>query len=159
MLKTEMIARPFSDRQALPYLVTSLALSSFGGHAHAGADAWAALWECLLIICGTVYLYRLNGGTGSQDFLPRYFALTWVTSVRCLPVIILVGLAIYLPSTIIHNGEPRSIITGQGWPHFLFISIGSAFVYWRIGRHIKAVKDKTDQHPLLSVSDPLDSNM
>lgn len=57
-LKTEMAARPLSEREALPYLVVFVALSSAVAYipqtSHNLWDGFGAVWSVLLAAVGTV---------------------------------------------------------------------------------------------------------
>jgi hypothetical protein len=98
-LKTEMAARPLSEREALPYLVVFVALSSAVAYipqtSHNLWDGFGAVWSVLLAAVGTVYIYRQNGGAAGQHFLQRYFAVGWVVFIRWLAVLILVAVPFY----------------------------------------------------------------
>ena len=75
-LKTEMAARPLSEREALPYLVVFVALSSAVAYIPQTTqnlwDGVGTVWSVLLAVVGTIYIYRQNGGAGGQHFLQRY---------------------------------------------------------------------------------------
>ena len=98
-LKTEMAARPLSEREALPYLVVFVALSSAVAYipqtTYSLWDGLGGVWSVLLAAVGTIYIYRQNGGAGGQHFLQRYFAVGWVVVVRWFVVLILVAVAFY----------------------------------------------------------------
>lgn len=139
-LKTEMAAQPLSDREALPYLVVFVALSSAG--ASAGAyipqttlnvwDGLGAVWSVLLAAVGTIYIYRQNGGAEGRHFLQRYFAVGWVVAVRLLVVVILVAVALY--GTLEAVG---AYTESRQWYDFLLLAVFEALMYWRIGYHVR----------------------
>ena len=135
-LKTEMAARPLSEREALPYLVVFVALSSAVAYipqtTHNVWDGLGAVWSVLLAALGTIYIYRQNGGGGGQHFLQRYFAVGWVVVVRLIVVLILVAVAFY--GTLAAVGADTE---STHWYDFLFLAVVEAVIYWRIGHHVR----------------------
>ncbi len=135
-LKTEMAARPLSEREALPYLVVTVALSSAVAFipqtTHNVWDGLAAVWSVLLAVVGTIYIFRQNGGAEGRHFLQRYFAIGWVVSVRWLAVFILVTVVLY--GTLVAVGAD---IKSTHWYDFLYLAVVEAVIYWRIGHHVR----------------------
>ena len=135
-LKSEMAARPLSEREALPYLVVSVALNSAVAFipqtTHNVWDGLGAASSVLLAVVGTIYIYRQNGGAEGQHFLQRYFAVGWVVSVRWFAVLILVTVAFY--GTLAAVGAD---IESTHWYDFLFLAVVEAVIYWRIGHHVR----------------------
>ena len=135
-LKTEMAARPLSEREALPYLVVFVALSSAVAYipqtTHNLWDGLGGVWSVLLAAVGTIYIYRQNGGAGGQHFLQRYFAVGWVVVVRWFVVLILVAVAFY--GTLAAVGADTE---STHWYDFLFLAVVEAVIYWRIGHHVR----------------------
>ena len=60
------------------------------------SDYMTSIGTVLITIIGTYFLYKANGGNDGEDFLGRYFSITWVMVIRLLPLILimLVGLII-----------------------------------------------------------------
>lgn len=135
-LKTEMAARPLSEREALPYLVVFVALSTAVAYIPLTTyniwDGLGAVCSVLLATVGTIYIYRQNGGAEGQHFLQRYFAVGWVVTIRWLAVLILVAVAFY--GTLATVG---AVTEGTHWYDFLFIAVIEAVMYWRIGHHVR----------------------
>ena len=135
-LKTEMAVRPLSEREALPYLVVSVALFSAVAFIpqtiHNIWDGLGAVWSVLLAVVGTIYIFRQNGGAEGQHFLQRYFAVGWVVSVRCLAVFILVTVAFY--GALAAAGADTE---STRWYDFLYVAVVETVVYWRIGHHVR----------------------
>lgn len=108
-LKTEMAARPLSEREALPYLVMFVALSSAAAYIpQTTYNLWVGFgagWSVLLAALGTIYVYRQNGVAGGQHFFQRYFAVGWVVFVRLLVASLFVAVAFY--STLAAVGADR----------------------------------------------------
>ena len=63
----------------------------------------------LITIIGTYFLYRVNGGNNGEDFLGRYFSITWVMSIRLLPLI-LVAIIVGVISINIHSPIDRDML-------------------------------------------------
>ncbi len=135
-LKTEMAARPLSERAALPYLVVDVVLVSAVAYIPQTMlnvwDGLGAVCSVLLAAVGTLYIYRQNGGAEGQHFLQRYFAVGWVVTVRWLVGLILVLVAFY--ATLAAVGAD---LESTHWYDFLLIALLEAVLYWRIGHHVK----------------------
>ena len=72
-LKTELAARPLSEREALPYLVASMVVLTAATYIpQAEYTLWdylTAAWSISLAAVGTIYIYRENGGARGRHFL------------------------------------------------------------------------------------------
>ena len=134
-LKTEMAARPLSDREVLPYLVVFVALSAvvinFPVTISNVWDVLYAAWSILLAVIGTIYIYRQNGGSDGRHFLQRYLAIGWVVTVRWL--VILIAFAIVAIAVLETANLPWEDTT---WYEVIAFGIAEAIVYWRIGHHV-----------------------
>jgi hypothetical protein len=137
-LKTEMAARPLSEREALPYLVVFAGLSAAVGYIpQTMSNVWdglGAAWSIALAVVATIYIYRQNGGADGQHFLQRYLALGWVVSVRWILVLILVAVAFH--GTLAAVGSDTE---STHWYDFLFLAVVEVVIYWRIGHHVRDV--------------------
>ena len=92
----------------------------------------------MLAVLGTIYIYRQNGGADGQHFLQRYFAISWVVSIRSLVVLIPAAVALFtLPAVLGSETEDTT------WYHFLFVAIAGAVIYWRIGCHVRDLAGRT----------------
>ncbi len=140
-LKTQMATRPLSEREALPYLVMFVAVSSAAAYLPQTAyNLWVgfgAVWSVLLATLGTIYIYHQNGGAGGQHFFQRYFAVGWVVFVRLLVASIFVAVAFY--STLAAVGADRK---SRHWYDFLFFAVVEAVGYWRIGHHVRDIAQR-----------------
>ena len=141
-LKTEMAVRPLSEREAFPYLVVFVALSSAGAYIPQTTqnlwDGVGAVWSVLLAVVGTIYIYRQNGGASGQHFLQRYFAVGWVVAIRWLVVFILAAVVFY--ATLAAVGADTE---STHWYDFLFLAVVEAVIYWRIGHHVRDLAQRT----------------
>jgi hypothetical protein len=141
-LKSEMAARPLSDREMLPYLVVFAALSSAAGYFPQPSqnlwDALGAVGSVLLSVVGTIYIYRQNGGASGQHFLQRYFAIGWVVTIRWLVVMALAA-AVYFGTLIAVDADTES----THWYDVLFQTVIPAVIYWRIGHHVRDLAQRT----------------
>lgn len=135
-LKTEMAARPLSEREVLPYLVVFVGLfTAFGYLPQAVTNVWdglEAVWSVALAVFGTIYIYRQNGGADGQHFLQRYFAIGWVVTIRWLAILVLAGAAFVALAEALGSETEETT-----WYDFVFLALVEAVVYWRIGHHVR----------------------
>lgn len=141
-LKAEMAARPLSEREALPYLVVSVALYVAGGFIPPTStnvwDGLGAVWSVALAIVGTIYIYRQNGGAAGRHFLQRYFAIGWVVFLRWLPLVVLMSVAFFPLKALLSEDVEETT-----WDEFLFIAVVEAVIYLRIGHHVRDLAGRT----------------
>ena len=141
-LKQEMTERPLSEREALPYLVVFVVLSSAVAYIpqtlHNIWDGLEAMWSTLLAALGTIYIYRRNGGSKGQHFLQRYFALSWVIAIRMLVILIPLAVLFYGSLGVVQAFQetPGADLEGTQWYDFLILAAIEAVLYWRIGHHV-----------------------
>ena len=137
-----MVARPLSEREALPYLVVFVGLSAAVGYIpQTMSNVWdglGAAWSVALAVVATIYIYRRNGGADGQHFLQRYFAIGWVVAIRWLVIIIFAAIAFYAALTAVGVETENT-----AWYDFVFLAIVEAVVYWRIGHHVGELADRT----------------
>lgn len=141
-LKAQMAARPLSEHEVLPYLVVFLALSTVGGNIPPATrnvwDALGAVWSVLLVVLGSIYIYRQNGGAGGHHFLQRYLAVGWVVALRWIVVFIVAAVACF--GTLSALGADTE---STHWYDFLFVAAAEALLYWRIGHHVRDLATRT----------------
>jgi hypothetical protein len=143
-LKTQMAARPLTDRETLPYLVIYSALMSAAWLIPVPSlnlwDIVTAIWGIALAVFGTIYIYRQNGGDRGNHFLQRYFALGWVVAIRWVAGFIPCALAFH--GVIAFTGVYSESTT---WYDFLFQGSAEAVLYWRIAHHVRDLATRTTQ--------------
>lgn len=141
-LKREMAVRPLSESETLPYLVVYVTLITAVGYIpHTSSNVWdtlSALFSTVLAVIGTIYIYRQNGGANGQYFLQRYFAISWVVTLRWL----LIGIIIFSISLILI--ELASVLSEETtWYEFLFYTVWEVIIYQRIGHYVRDIARRT----------------
>lgn len=143
-LKAELASRPMADREALPYFIvdsgfTTLAIALPGSSFNLW-DVMRMTWGIALAVFGTIYIFRQNGGSQGQQFLPRVLAVSWVVGVRwCVWVI-----PVYVVCLMTGLFEAETNIL-----EFLFDSITDTVLVRLIAAHIRDVAQRSP------ASDPL----
>jgi len=133
-LKSDWKSAPLSDRQVLPYLLFYLVCGELLFLIPSSTmnfwDYANVLCSAVLVLLGTLYVYRLNGGDKGAYFLQRYISLGWVVGIRliafALPLFIVLLIALQLTDE----------SNGFGLGYVLFIEIA---LYQRLGKHIRDV--------------------
>ncbi|MBA3726938.1 MAG: hypothetical protein H0W86_10925 [Armatimonadetes bacterium] len=123
----------------MPYAVTFTALSSAAvslslllGSSLTGINVWdwlSAGSSFLIGVASTVY--RRNGGSEGKHFLQRMLVIGWVVSLRCLVTFLAIA---FLLAAVLGWGEESDHTT---WYEVFLIAVAEAFVYWRIGHHVR----------------------
>lgn len=141
-LKREMAIRPLSESETLPYLVVDTTLvTALSYIPNISSNVWdtlSAIFSTLLAVVGTIYIYRQNGGADGQYFLQRYFAISWVVTLRWL-VIFIITIAIF--SILLELASVS--LEETTWYEFLFFSVFEVIFYERIGYHVRDVARRT----------------
>lgn len=137
-----MAARPFTDREVLPYLIVYVALTVVACFfSLPTVNVWDALGvtcSVILAVVGTIYIYRENGGAEGQDFLQRYFAIGWVVALRWLVAIVICSIPFYVTIEVL-----GATTVATSWYDFLFFAIAEVIVYWRIGHHVRDLSQRS----------------
>jgi len=134
-LKKDLIARPLSDREVLPYLLIFVGISAlipiFPMESMNSWDYAAAIWTLVLVVAGTLYTYQCNGAARGSHFVQRYLAIGWVVAVRwCAAVVAALIVLLFVVDT---PGDETT-------PTFaLFWMAAELVLYERMGHHIRAV--------------------
>lgn len=141
-LKREMVIRPLSESETLPYLVvyvTCTTVLSFVPDTFANTwDILSATFSGFLAVVGTIYIYRQNGGADGQYFLQRYFAISWVVTLRWLLIFTITTVIFFILL------ELASVSSEEmTWYEFLYWAVFEVIVYQRIGHHVRDVARRT----------------
>lgn len=143
-LKRRLIGAPFSDREALPYLIAEGSLISmafaFPPMFPNGWDTVQGLVGVPVSIIGTLWVYRQNGGQTGSEILQRYLALNWVLFVRFVPLIaaLFIVATVTVPTFDIEHASPVSVI----------LHVGTIVLFYqRLGAHVRHVSQAVANSP------------
>ncbi|MCX6908269.1 MAG: hypothetical protein NTY01_09525 [Verrucomicrobia bacterium] len=149
-LKTKMTVSPLSDREALPYLVWAVTLSTMGcylsGEKFSVGQAIEATYSVLLTIFGTTYIYKQNGGASGEYFLQRYLAIGWVVTIRWSVVVgSFVGLSVvlFISASILAGHRLDCLVVSR---NCYWLTLGFFFqlvLYLRIAHHVRDVATRS----------------
>lgn len=126
-LKHKLRTNSLSDREALPYLIIYAVL--FALESSTEADRYGFLSLCLtviIVIGGTYYVYRQNGGKEGFNLIKKYLILGWVVSIRFAIVLspVLIAQIVLLPN--------------PGDLYYVLFGATIKFIYYqRLGWHIR----------------------
>jgi hypothetical protein len=86
----------------------------------------------LASIAGTIWVYWRNGGQTGSEILQRYFALSWVLTLRFLPLtaVLFMLAALTIPGFDIERTGPAGVVLNLG----VFV-----LFYQRLGAHVHDV--------------------
>ena len=135
-LKKDLSSAPLSQHDSLKYF---LILSFLGmiplpkpPYFSEGNFLYFSLGAAVLIL-GTIYAYRRNGGPQGQDFISRYVSLSWVLAVRVLPFLIVFGGLLSFGILSKLQESTQKIVS------LIIVYAFSLFYYWRVGHHMAEV--------------------
>jgi hypothetical protein len=138
-LKTQLIEKPLTDKETLPYLIATITLLIAVRYLPQVAqfnnwDYALLILELACVIVGSYWLYLKNKGDAGSHFLQRYFALGWVVAIRVIVfsipiVVVIVGIITYM-----NLGEAFGETTN--YLDFLFMLILELVIYWYNGKHL-----------------------
>ncbi len=139
-LKEKLKTRTLSDREALPYLILYAGIAAVVYLLPTTGEF--NLWDWIggglsvsLAVAGVIYAYAQNGGREGFDLIQKYVLIGWVVVVRCILAFIPIVIALFL------IGESLGVMTDEtGWYDVLIFAGFEAFLYQRIGRHIRDTK-------------------
>ncbi|MBN2654631.1 MAG: hypothetical protein JXR79_05900 [Nitrospirae bacterium] len=149
-LKKKLTDRALSDREALPYLLILVGLTTMltsipliGGDVNKW-DVLSAFLNVVVAIAGMFYAYKQNGGNEGYDLIQKYVVLGWVVFVRfliCLmPALILcAALGEYFGVASFEETGPYEVI---------IIFLAEVVFYQRLGRHIRDTNVTREASPI-----------
>lgn len=149
-LKQNLAERRVPEHHGFIYLLLNgfLILLSGTSFLYSDApDAWDHVDSGLYLVTfllGTLYLYARNGGREGQDFLLRFFALTWVFGLRFVVLLILPVSLIVIPGLYFLQDW---LLLPEEFPleDILSLVLGillEIVYYWRLGHHLRDVSER-----------------
>jgi hypothetical protein len=134
-LKKDLIAKPLTDREVLPYLLIFVGITAlipiFPVESMNLWDYAATTWTLLLAVAGTLYAYQCNGAAAGTHFVQRYLSIGWVVAVRWTAVVMAAFVVLlFLVDT---SGDATTPTVALFW------MIAEVVLYERMGHHIRLV--------------------
>ncbi len=109
-----------------------------GSYEFYGWAAMSSISNVTFLCIGTYAAYKANGGSSGDDFLGRYFSLSFVVSVRFVVLLILIvpikSLAFYFCSDSVNSAHSEAVDT-------VINVLWSAFLYANIYKQFKAIQN------------------
>jgi len=95
-----------------------------------------SLLNILIVIVGTVFAYKANGSSSGNDFLGKYFSISFVVSIRFLIYLVpLMGLLIVCYEYVLSDSE----VLATTYIDVIPFIVWSSLLYWNICKHIKQI--------------------
>jgi hypothetical protein len=153
-LKANLIEKPLTERQALPYLIATIAIYtllieliytlSFLPTTEADSasyNVWHFIDSTISFIStllGAIWVYKCNRADTGRYFLQRYLSVGWVTAMWFFVIMMLVCVLVVTMTTI--ATEPTSNSTSAGLTLiYLALMVG---YYWYFGKQVAEVAQK-----------------
>jgi hypothetical protein len=146
-LKADLIAKPLTEKQTLPYLIAAvffytliielaifLLSAQVTSEEYSKWDFISALFNLGSVIFGLKWLYQQNKGDSGSYFTQRYLAINWVASIRFMLVT-----ALYLFVTVNLGEYPA-----YSWLGTLTYILFLVAYFWYVGKHIANVANNAD---------------
>ena len=146
-LKNKMTTAPLSEREVLPYVIWSAVVTSAswtlpGGEKMDVGHVIMTMCNILIVIFGTIYVYRQNGGANGQHFLQRLYAIGWVITIRWC-VYFIGALAVIDWSLMISTGKKLgSQMSVSNWYYIAFWAIFYLALFTRLAHHVRDVAQR-----------------
>ncbi len=142
VLKGRLIEGRLADREAVWYLTATFAMTTLlMAFPPASPNAWDSgmgLVGCVVVIFGTWWVYRQNGGAAGADFVNRYLSLGWVLTIRILSPLLAVALLL----EVLTAGE--ELPTAESGPGTALMTLLiSLLLYQRLGAHVRDIAQAT----------------
>lgn len=145
-LKEDIKKNRLLEKERFVYAVIYLTLSAIGTELMMfmpveNPNFWDVLSSfsiVLIILFGTFYAYKANGGASGADFLGRYFSIAFVVGIRFL--LLLIPIILILVFYYLYAFPDDEDIPTTALDILLFIA-WYVLLFWRIGVHIADVKN------------------
>ena len=140
-LKKDLIEKPLSEGEQFKYFLGGIvAISSIiAMTAFIENNIWDkyfVLVGCIIKIIGTVYIYKMNGGSEGKYILQRIFSLSWVMGIRWMVLLVLPTTAVFF--TLLGGIPGKTALYDVVVFNFIYL-----IYFWLLGRHIKEVSLKS----------------
>jgi hypothetical protein len=144
-LKAQLIEKPLTEKQTLPYLIALILLYDMSMYlpqpdVYSWLDGLEVAISLGTTFFGIIWLFRKNHGDAGSHFVQRYLALGWVVLIRffvfSIPFFITVGILTY---TLDLNTENTNITK---WYDTLILIILTIGYIWYFGKHLAEVAEK-----------------
>ncbi|HOY70725.1 MAG TPA: hypothetical protein PL131_08305 [Methylotenera sp.] len=145
-LKAQLIEKPLTDKEALPYLIATLILYALCMYIGLPTDYGLPFFFTLLLqlvscIYGTIWLFKQNGGDNGKQFIHRYFTVGWVASIRFFVIAIPIFIVILTILTML--GLVHADAKTTGWNDVFTSLLMYSTFYWYLGKHISTIANQT----------------
>ncbi len=140
-LKEEIKGNKLSEKDRFYYvfvylLLTNIAFALIAYFPAETRNIWDLVYEIgsvLIILVSAILAFRANGGSKGQDFLGKYFSISFVIAIRFILFFIPVFFILLRIIPSLQYSETTLEII------FLFL-LWLGFLYWRVVKHISDVK-------------------
>ncbi|MCK5416444.1 hypothetical protein KAI92_03390 [Candidatus Parcubacteria bacterium] len=136
-LKNDLIKAPLSESEVFKYLIASTIVFSLEITPFFENNIWdiyASIISGLIVVIGTIYIYRCNGGKFGKHFLQRYISLSWVLMIRLLLLILPITIIFFIILEI-YSEIPENTTVYDA----IFLNILYIIYFWLFGKHILQV--------------------
>lgn len=136
-LRTDLVNGRLSERARFQYLLIFVVLTAVAMEYPLIAHQ-PNLWDRVFLVVafsldvlGTIWLYRVNGGSRGRGFLERYLSLGWVFLVRFFvfsaPVLLVVYIGGELAGVLTDETGLFDVVVMTAWYAFFLVGLGSQF--------------------------------
>lgn len=138
-LKVDLATGGLSQSEQLKYVVAEVALAGLATIPLLEPnwfDVLGALLGVVIMVGGTFYVYRCNGGAAGDDFIVRYTSLGLVAFLRFVVLVLLPVLAAYLVVMELTLGVSDETSLSE-----VLLTAATLFVYFfLLGRHVAELR-------------------
>jgi hypothetical protein len=145
-VKQELVAGRVLEGKAFAYFFAIMAFDwlQFTAFRLSPSAAPPSAWERAdalitfgLTLCGLAFLFLCNGGIRGQQFLQRYFGLSFVVGWK---MVILSFVALAAHDMLMHDASPALV----GWGATGVLAVLNVIMMLRIGWHMRALANASD---------------
>jgi len=137
-LKQDLVEQLLSESDLFKYCFAYIILTSVGLIPALDTNMWdiySGIIGAIITIIGTYYVYMCNKGHNGNNFLQKYFTVSWVLAIRwfimfLIPTMIIYGIIGAIYGSISETTTMLDVVI------FNIILIP---YYWNLGKHIKDI--------------------
>ena len=145
-LKEEIKNDDLSEKDKFIYAVIYIVSCAFGMEAMGWLniedqniwDIVVSISNVIIVLVGTIFAFKANGGSTGEDFLGRFFSIGFIISVRFF--VILIAIISITMVYIYYSTDENGYIETSPVDIFPYL-IWYVALFWRICFHIKDVKN------------------
>ncbi len=146
-LKEDIKSGAYTEKDGFVYFLVCMTLGLVGIEATRylpveSLNIWdyvRSMGTIIVVLIGTIFVFRANGGSKGSAFLGRFFGVAFVVGIRFLVIFLLLGIGFGINFVLTSSGDEQLVTTPMQTITFLLCLFA---MFWRICRHMEDINSQ-----------------